>query len=101
MTAAVSDGRGGHLTSGTNAPLYSGGFTDIRPKEKEQVELHERRLAGALDLDRVSRVLEFRDPSTSPQKSATIRLRGGLEQETRTVWTGSEWATEGPEFSKL
>ncbi|KAI9049684.1 hypothetical protein LZ554_005840 [Drepanopeziza brunnea f. sp. 'monogermtubi'] len=66
--SGVSNGRGGLLGSGTNAPLYTTSFT-AKPKAQEDKERHESRLAEALELDRVGRILEFRDPSTSPLRS--------------------------------
>jgi meiosis-specific APC/C activator protein AMA1 len=54
------------------------------------MEKHESRLATALDLDRVSRVLEFRDFSTSPPKPLTPKEKQ-TELESKTVWTGTEW----------
>jgi meiosis-specific APC/C activator protein AMA1 len=86
----VSNGRGGLLGSGTNAPLYTTSFSAARAKAQEDLENHENRLAHALELDRVSRVLEFRDFSTSPQKHITLKEKQ-TEIESRTTWTGTEW----------
>ena len=87
----VPNGRGGLLGSGTNAPLYTTSFSAARPRAEEELENHENRLAEALDLDRVSRILEFRDFSTSPRKPLTSKERQA-ELESKTTWTGTEWA---------
>jgi hypothetical protein len=55
------------------------------------MEAHEGRLAEALELDRVSRVLEFRERPISPQRPATND--NGTEAELKTIWTGTEWVT--------
>ncbi|KAE9376087.1 WD40 repeat-like protein, partial [Stipitochalara longipes BDJ] len=86
----VSNGRGGLLGSGTNAPLYTTSFSAARPKAQEETENHENRLAHALELDRVSRVLEFRDFSTLPQMHLTLKERQ-TDMESKTSWTGTEW----------
>jgi meiosis-specific APC/C activator protein AMA1 len=94
----VSNGRGGLLSSGTNAPLYTTSFSAARPRAQEESENHENRLALALELDRVSRVLEFRDFSTSPQKHLTLKERQ-TEFESKTVWTGTEWMMRNSDHS--
>lgn len=90
--SGVPDGRGGLLGSGTNAPLYTTTFS-ARPKAEEDSEQHERRLAEALGLDRVARVLEFRDDSPK-------RLNSASKRDTKTVWMGTEWITHGTQHSK-
>jgi meiosis-specific APC/C activator protein AMA1 len=95
----VPSGRGGLLVSGTNAPLYTTSFSVARPKAKEDLEKHEGRLAEALELDRVSRVLEFRDPLTTPLGTLGI-TKSAKTAHSRTVWRGTEWVLGGPEYSK-
>lgn len=96
--SGVSNGRGGLLGSGTNAPLYTTSFT-ARPKALEDKERHESRLAEALELDRVGRILEFRDPSSSPLRS-TVEERGTLtRKDYKTAWLGTEWVTGGSDRS--
>jgi hypothetical protein len=67
-----------------------------RPKAWEGMERHEGRLAEALELDRVTRVLEFRDPTISPQQPAAKENVLKLS-ESKTVWKGTEWAVGGRE----
>ncbi|KAK2627596.1 hypothetical protein QTJ16_003562 [Diplocarpon rosae] len=90
--SGVSNGRGGLLGSGTNAPLYTTSFT-AKPKAQEDKERHESRLAEALELDRVGRVFEFRDPSTSPLKSRPDEKRTLSGKAFKTTWLGTEWVS--------
>ncbi|KAF4627377.1 hypothetical protein G7Y89_g10780 [Cudoniella acicularis] len=95
FTAGVPNGRGRQLGSGTNAPLYTTSFSAARPKAQEDLEKHEGRIAEALELDRVSRVFEFRERTSSPQRPSD---RGrGIVPESRTIWKGTEWVMDGPD----
>jgi meiosis-specific APC/C activator protein AMA1 len=94
----VSNGRGGLMGSGTNAPLYTTSFSAARPRAQEESENHENRLAHALELDRVSRVLEFRDFSTSLKKHLTLKERQ-IELDSKTTWTGTEWVMGATDHS--
>ncbi|KAE8450863.1 hypothetical protein EG329_005776 [Mollisiaceae sp. DMI_Dod_QoI] len=92
----VEDGHGRMFASGTNAPLYTTSFS-IRPKSQEQErQRHENRLAEALEIDRASRVLEFRDQSASPLKSVA-GTKQFKSQSSKTTWDGTEWAAEDPD----
>jgi hypothetical protein len=55
--AGVSDGRGGVLGSGTNAPLFTSSFFNRADPEAE-LEAYERRLALALEIKQRDRVLQ-------------------------------------------
>lgn len=101
VSTGVPSGRGGLLASGTNAPLYTTSFSATRQNEHEDLEKHEGRLAEALELDRVSRVLEFRDPSSSPLKQASHNGTRSMEPESKTFWKGTEWILGGSEQGKL
>ena len=61
----VSNGRGGLLGSGTNAPLYTSMFLSRSDPEAE-LEAYEQRLALALDVDQTDRVLEHSPAPCSP-----------------------------------
>ena len=91
-SAAVADGHGGLLTSGSNAPLFTSSFIPSQPKAKEDLEIHERRIARALDIDRTTRIHEFRDRSLTTQRA--------VDPETKAVWRRCEWEVEGLGFSK-
>jgi hypothetical protein len=59
------------------------------------MEKHEGRLAEALELDLVTRVLEFRDPSISPHKPTIAMKEKGLISDSKTIWKGTEWIMGG------
>ncbi|KAI0099115.1 WD40-repeat-containing domain protein [Nemania sp. FL0031] len=88
---AVDGGRGRLVSSGTNARLYTTSFSNLKPKSEEDQEKHEGRLALALKMDRVRRVLDFDGFSTFPRCKRKSRppLRSA-----KTTWTGTEWAND-------
>lgn len=88
---AVDGGRGRLVSSGTNARLYTTSFSNLRPKSEEDQERHEGRLAIALNIDRVRRVLDFDGFSTFPRYKK--KTRPSL-QPAKTIWTGSEWTND-------
>ncbi|KAI8958273.1 WD40 repeat-like protein [Daldinia sp. FL1419] len=87
----IDDGRGRRLSSGTNARLYATAFSDTRPKSEDEQDKHEGRLALALKIDRIQRILDFDKYSTFPRCKPKGRpqLRG-----TKTTWTGTEWSND-------
>lgn len=103
VIAGVPDGRGRILGSGTNARLYASSFANPKPISKidQEIEQLEERLAQALDLDRISRVFEFRDRSSSPGKLQTPNRSDDLEANARTFWNGTEWVSGKLEASEL
>ncbi|KAG0646287.1 putative WD repeat-containing [Hyphodiscus hymeniophilus] len=94
MNVGVPDGRGRLLGTGTNAPLYTTSFSAARPKAEKEMEKHEGRLAEALQLDRVTRVLEFRDHSISLQQANKAVNETDVEEK-KTFWKGTEWIMGG------
>ncbi|KAI1406783.1 WD40 repeat-like protein [Hypoxylon sp. FL1857] len=87
----VDDGHGRRVSSGTNARLYTTSFTNTRPKSEEDQDKHEGRLALALKIDRVQRILDFDGYSTFPR--CKHKVRSSL-QEAKTIWTGSQWSND-------
>ncbi|KAI8625103.1 WD40 repeat-like protein [Xylariaceae sp. FL1651] len=87
----VDGGRGRLVSSGSNARLYTTSFSNLRPKSEEEQEKHEGRLALALKIDRVQRVLDFDGYSTFPRckKKTRPSLRSA-----KTTWTGTEWTND-------
>jgi len=103
--AAVSDGRGGLLGSGTNAPLYTSNFFQ-RTDPASELDIHEKRLALALDINQASRILDvsvlpgltsspFDSPASSPMKGPLPEMRGA------TFWKDGEWVKDGSTTSLL
>jgi hypothetical protein len=86
---AVSNGRGGMLGSGTNAPLYTSMFLSRTDPEAE-LEAYERRIALALDVNQIERVF---DHSSLVPSSDSCVLRTTLPSPTgaRHVWKDSSW----------
>ncbi|KAL8736422.1 MAG: hypothetical protein Q9166_000214 [cf. Caloplaca sp. 2 TL-2023] len=65
---AISDGRGGFIGSGTNAPLYTAKFLEKDPPE-DDLNTYEHRLAIALEIDRNRKVFDFSRP---PKRERTV-----------------------------
>ncbi|KAF1809097.1 WD40 repeat-like protein, partial [Eremomyces bilateralis CBS 781.70] len=101
-TVAVTDGRGGLFSSGTNAPLYTCAFQEQQDPRRE-LEDHERRLAVAFDVDQIERLVPT--PVTpgsalsSPTSPPTASSSGSSSHLSRgcgpTVWQNNEWMREG------
>ncbi|RYP63756.1 hypothetical protein DL770_009303 [Monosporascus sp. CRB-9-2] len=71
----------------------SQGAVYVRPESEEQ-EKHEGRLALALKMDRVQRVLDFDSyAKTFPRWSGSSRGRSRIDT-TRTTWNGTEWSND-------
>ncbi|KAI1078611.1 WD40 repeat-like protein [Whalleya microplaca] len=88
---AIDGGRGRLVSSGTNARLYTTSFSNTRTKSEEEQEKHEGRLALALKIDRVQRILDFDGYSTFPR--CKPKGRPSL-RHAKTTWTGSEWSND-------
>ncbi|ETS80921.1 hypothetical protein PFICI_08450 [Pestalotiopsis fici W106-1] len=91
---AIDGGRGRFLGSGTTAPLYTMPFTKMRPKSEEHQEKHEGRLAQALQIDPVQRILGSDIFSTFPRCRSNRKAQASLDTS-RTNWTGTEWLNDG------
>ena len=87
----VSDGRGGLLRSGTNAPLYGNLFTS-RADAASILNAHERRIALAANLDQSRRVLAVND---SFGDNAQIVAHSQLPVAGKIIWRDNEWTAEG------
>lgn len=93
----VSDGRGGFISSGSNAPMFTSHFFDVDTLEQDNSQL-ESRLAVALDIDPTCRVLDIsrspvRGRSVSTGSIGTKRKYGYIEPRTR--WMNDQWVQEG------
>ena len=85
----VSDGRGGLLGSGTNAPMFSSMFFNTETAHESQ-ERFEGRLALALDIDRSSRVVNIAQQQRLPPTPAAFPHRN------HTAWSNGRWVTAKP-----
>ena len=93
----VSNGRGGFLSSGSNAPMYDSHFLDDLSTDQD-VDQMERRLAAALGIDRTLRVLE----NTTRLENSRVVSTGsvGIKRkhiflEQHAAWKGGEWIQSG------
>lgn len=87
----VSDGRGGLLRSGTNAPLYGNLFTS-RADAASVLNAHERRVALAADLDQSRRTITVNKKWGDNAQPVT---HNRLPIANKTTWRDNEWAVEG------
>lgn len=88
--AAVTTGNGGMLGSGTTAPLYTSTFLNRADPEAE-LEAYERRLALALEVDQIDRVLQH---TTLPSSHHGKRTSNTPPHRPHS-WRDSAWAQDG------
>ncbi|CAO2651096.1 Nn.00g093930.m01.CDS01 [Neocucurbitaria sp. VM-36] len=86
----VSTAQGGMLGRGTNAPLYKSSFLNRADPEAE-LEAYERRLALALNVDQVDRILQHSPVSLSPYS----KKLGGATLDVKHVWRDGAWIEDG------
>ncbi|PSR97335.1 hypothetical protein BD289DRAFT_459027 [Coniella lustricola] len=84
---AIDNGRGGLFTSGTNAPMFNTHFPPSKPKDQEDIEKHEARLASAFQLDRSSRMLNLDRGATAAD---TATGKAGNSSQRKTYWQGTQ-----------
>ena len=93
----VSNGRGGFISSGSNAPMYESHFLDDLSTDQD-VDQMERRLATALDIDQTSKVLNISRPLENPRivSTGSVGIKSKrLYLETRHEWKDSAWTLDG------
>ena len=92
----ISNGQGGFISSGSNAPMFTSHFFDDDTSESDNSQL-EGRLAVALEIDQTSRVLNIaRDPAQARSVSTgSIGVkRKYLDIESRTRWVNGQWVQD-------
>ena len=97
---SVSNGRGGFLSSGSNAPMFTSHFFD--DDIDHSMERMESRLAAALDIDLTSRVLGNPRESPTPRSASTSSVgvkRKIPDVEPRPRWAHGVW-TRGESRSR-
>lgn len=99
---SISDGRGGFLSSGSNAPMYTSHFYDEDVLD-HGLERMESRLAAALDIDLTSRVIE-NSRAVRTTRSVSVNVTGvkrkSVHSEPRIRWKHGEW-TQGEFQSRM
>ena len=94
---SISDGRGGFLSSGSNAPMYTSHFydEDILDHGSERME---SRLAAALDIDLTSRVIDT-SRTVRSNRSVSVNAAGvkrkSVNSDPRIRWKHGEWTQDG------
>ena len=94
---SISDGRGGFLSSGSNAPMYTSHFydEDILDHGSERME---SRLAAALDIDLTSRVIDT-SRTVRSNRSVGVNVAGvkrkSVNSDSRIRWKHGEWTHDG------
>lgn len=86
---AVNNGRGQLVRSGTNARLFRATFPTEKQRSEEETEKYKGRIAAALGLDRMQRVLEVSLKTYYPRTSNKPGFAA-------TEWSGTEWVNGGP-----
>ncbi|KAH7249183.1 WD40-repeat-containing domain protein [Fusarium solani] len=89
---AVDDGQGHLLQRGTNARIFPTPFQESLVNTSVEKEKHEGRVASALDLDRIRKVLDFCQSRPIPRSPIVGRVLD-LE-EGRTIWDGCKWSNK-------
>lgn len=97
----VSNGNGGILGSGTNAPLYTSMFLSRSDPDAEQ-EAYERRVALALEIDQMNRVLDHSISSSNHSTASSIDTPP-CAARTVHVWKDNSWTTDSnlPRWLKI
>ena len=94
---SISDGRGGFLSSGSNAPMYTSHFYDVDILD-HSLERMESRLAAAMDIDLTSRVIDTSRTVWS-NRSVSVNAAGmkrkSVDREPRICWKHGEWTQSG------
>ena len=93
---SISDGRGGFIGGGSNAPMYSSQFVDDDNSDQD-VDRMEARLAAALEIDQTSRILDISRSPASPRSASTGMIGTKRKRpyvEPRTQWRYGNWMQE-------
>ncbi|KAJ3528600.1 hypothetical protein NM208_g10128 [Fusarium decemcellulare] len=93
-TIATDDGQGRLLQRGTNARIFPTPFQESLINTSVEKEKHEGRIAFALDLDRVRKVLDFCHSREIPRNPSLKRILA--MEEGRTTWDGCQWVNKDP-----
>jgi meiosis-specific APC/C activator protein AMA1 len=89
---SISNGRGGHITSGTNAPMFRSDFSNRVHDDSEHLHIHGKRLSTAMGLDQANRVLDQGFGLLTPTRSPDVDAAGSFMP---TVWRNNEWTRPG------
>ena len=99
----ISDGRGGFISSGSNAPMFTAHFFDDDAPDQDNNQL-ESRLAIALGIDQTCRTLDISRSPVQARSASTGSIgtkRRSSTDEPRTRWMHGQWDVEGAHLGKL
>jgi meiosis-specific APC/C activator protein AMA1 len=89
---SISNGRGGHITSGTNAPMFRSDFSNCAHDDSEFLHIHGKRLSTAMGLDQANRVLDQGSGLLTPAQSPEAETARSFSPS---VWQNNEWTKPG------
>lgn len=90
-TIAVDDGQGHLVRRGTNARLFPTPYQEGLVSTSVEKEKHEGRIASALKIDQVRKILEFAESQHIPQ---SLRYHHPQAEFGQTRWNGYQWANK-------
>lgn len=90
-TIAVDDGQGHLVRRGTNARVFPTPFQESLISTSVEKEKHEGRIASALEIDQIRRVLDFVQGQRIPQSPRQHTLHTNYSQ---TSWNGYQWVNK-------
>ncbi|KAG9746668.1 WD40 repeat-like protein, partial [Aureobasidium melanogenum] len=89
---SISNGRGGRITSGTNAPMFRSDFSNQVHDDMDHLHIHGKRLGAAMGVDQANRVLDQGPGLLTSSHSPDIDSVAGFSP---TVWRNNEWIKTG------
>ncbi|KAH7263416.1 WD40-repeat-containing domain protein [Fusarium tricinctum] len=90
-TIAVDDGQGHLVRRGTNARVFPTPFQESLVSTSVEKKKHEGRIASALEIDQIRRVLDFVQGQRIPQSPRHHTLHTNFSQ---TSWNGYQWVNK-------
>ncbi|KAF9773635.1 hypothetical protein IL306_008529 [Fusarium sp. DS 682] len=88
---ATDDGQGHLVRRGTNARVFPTSFQESLVSTSVEKEKHEGRIASALNIDQVRKILEFAQGQQIPRSP---RQHGLHMDPNHTSWNGYQWANK-------
>ncbi|KAG9657440.1 WD40 repeat-like protein, partial [Aureobasidium melanogenum] len=89
---STSNGRGGRITSGTNAPMFRSDFSNHVHDDTDHLHIHGKRLSAAMEVDQANRVLDQGSGLLTPSRSPEVNAAAGFSPS---VWRNNEWIKPG------
>ncbi|KAJ4135804.1 hypothetical protein NW765_009784 [Fusarium oxysporum] len=88
---ATDDGQGHLVRRGTNARVFPTLFQESLVSTSVEKEKHEGRIASALNIDQVRKILEFARAQQIPQ---SLKQHGLHTDFSHTSWNGYQWVNK-------